>query len=89
MNRNCQHDNRNCFCIAVLVVGFSEPDYRQPEEPNAQMEVMIDKDPPALANPVTLRIIPLTVNEALARGIVTDLSLFPDDNAFSPVRAGE
>ena len=39
----------------------------------------------ALVNPVTVRITPLTVPEALASGIITT---FDDDDILSPNRAG-
>ena len=39
-----------------------------------------------LANPVTVRITPLTVPEALASGVITS---FDDDDSFSPNRAGK
>ena len=40
-----------------------------------------------LANPVIVRITPLTVPEALARGIITSFDV--DDDIFSPNRAGK
>ena len=50
------------------------------------MPVLVAKDPSQrLANPVKLRVTPLTVAEAVARGIVKD-SIVPNNN-FSPNRA--
>ena len=50
------------------------------------MPVLVAKDPSQrLANPVTLRVTPLTVDEAVRRGIVDD-SIVPN-NENSPNRA--
>ena len=50
------------------------------------MPVLVAKDPSQrLANPVTLRVTPLTVNEAVRRGIVED-TIVPN-NVISPNRA--
>ena len=79
----------NCYMflsgIAVLIVRFSEPLYRSREEPNAQIEVVIDKDQTVLANPVKLRIIPLTFDEALTRGIIDSTG---SESSISPANAG-
>ena len=51
------------------------------------MEVLITKESGVqLANPVYLRITPLTVGDALARGVFSE---FEDENIFSPNRAGK
>ena len=80
----------NCYMfligIAVLIVRFSEPLYRSREEPNAQIEVVIDKDQTVLANPVKLRIIPLTFEEALTRGIINSTG---SESSISPANAGK
>ena len=50
------------------------------------MPVLVAKDPSQrLANPVTLRVTPLTVDEAVRRGIVED-TIVPN-NFVSPNRA--
>ena len=73
------------FGIAVLIVRFSESLYLSREEPNAQIEVVIDKDQTVLANPVKLRIIPLTFDEGLTRGII---DFTGSESAISPANAG-
>ena len=51
------------------------------------LEITIAKNQDVtLANPVTVRITPLTVPEALDRGII---DTFAEDNPLSPNRAGE
>ena len=63
---------------------MAEDDYRESE--SGDLEITMAKNPDVtLANPVTVRITPLTVPEALACGITT----FDDDDFFSPNRAGK
>ena len=63
---------------------LAEDDYRESE--SGDLEITIEKNQDVtLANPVTVRITPLTVPEALARGIITS---FDDDDILSPNRAG-
>ena len=51
------------------------------------MEVLITKESGIqLANPVYFRITPLTVDDALARGVIKE---FEDENMFSPNRASK
>ena len=51
------------------------------------LEITIAKNQAVtLSNPVTVRITPLTVPEALVRGIITT---FDDDDSLSPNRAGK
>ena len=72
-------------CIAVFFQ-LSEADYREPEGPNAMMPVIISKASDVfLANPVTFMVIPLTVDQALAQGVIPN---FEPLNQFSPNRAG-
>ena len=57
----------------------------QNESGDLEITVLRNQDI-TLANPVTVRIAPLTVPEALARGII---NTFDDDDNLSPNRAGE
>ena len=51
------------------------------------MEIFIAKESGIwLANPVYFRVTPMTVDDALARGVI---SQFDDENPFSPNRAGK
>ena len=64
---------------------MANDDYRESE--SGDLEITIAKNQAVtLANPVTVRITPLTVTEALARGIITT---FDDDDSLSPNRAGK
>lgn len=78
-----------CHCLLSLVgVEFqlSEVDYRQMEAPNAFMPIRVEKVSDVfLANPVELAVIPLTIDEALYAGVITE---FEPLNDFSPNRAG-
>ena len=66
---------------------LSNSDYTQNEEPNATMEVLITKGSGIqLANPVYFRITPLTVEDALTRGVISE---FDPENPFSPNRASK
>ena len=67
---------------------MSVPGYRATEDEEIA-DVEISKNPGfTLANPVTFRITPLTVQQALDRGII-DSYPTPDDENVSPSRAGE
>ena len=51
---------------------LSEADYRQIEAPNAMMQIEILKSSAViLANSVTFMVNPLTVEEAVAQGVIT------------------
>ena len=64
---------------------LSEEDYTQNEEPNAVLDALITKGSGvALANPVYFRASLLTVDDAIARGVISE---FEDENPFSPNRA--
>ena len=66
---------------------LSEVDYTQNEEPNAQLEVLITKGSGvALANPVYFRVTPMTVDDAMARGVIGE---FENENPLSPNRASK
>ena len=64
---------------------MAEDDYRESESGDLEITIAKNQDV-TLANPVTVRITPLTVPEALNRGIITT---FDDDDRFSPNRAGK
>ena len=65
---------------------LSETDYREPEGLNAMMPVIISKASEVfIANPVTFMVIPLTVDQALAQGMIES---FEAEDPFSPNRAG-
>ena len=73
-------------------MGFSENDYRAEEGFDAVAPVRISKDASRrLANPVVLKITPLTVDDALAGGIINTFA--PEDDRTpleiirSPLRA--
>ena len=71
----------------VITFQLSEGDYTQNEQPNAVMEVLITKGSGIqLANPVYFRITPLTVEDALARGVISE---FEPENGYSPNRASK
>ena len=73
------------FLILEVFFQFTEDDYLINEN-QLIMPVLVAKDPSQrLANPVTLRVTPLTVNEAVQRGIIED-TLLPN-NSISPNRA--
>ena len=65
---------------------LSDDDFRENERPNAFMEVCIAKGVDRLANPVRLRVTPLTVMEAESRGILNFTR--PHGHNFSPSLAG-
>ena len=68
---------------------MSAPDFSATEDVEI-VDVRISKNHEefTLANPVTFRITPLTVQQALDRGII-DSYPTPDDENVSPSRAGE
>ena len=71
--------------IVVIMFELAHTDYREIE--SGDIEITIAKNVHVtLANPVTVRITPLTVPEALAREIITT---FDDDDILSPNRAGK
>lgn len=72
-----------------IEIGFSEDDYREAEGEGAAIPLFISRSESVLlANPVLVRVTPLTIDEALARGIIGDFPT-PTDERFSPSRAGE
>ena len=78
------------YLLIVVNLQLSEDDSSQPEEANAAMEIAISKNPDVfLANPIRFRITPLTVQQALDRGIIDTV---PDAIGLldprSPNRAG-
>ena len=75
----------------VITCQLSESDYTQNEEPNALMEVLITKESGIqLANPVYLRLTPLTVSDALARGVISsEFERDNPENEYSPNRASK
>ena len=71
----------------VITFELSEADFRAVEDEEIA-NVKISKNQEfTLANPVTFRITPLTVQQALVRGII-DSYPTPDDENVSPSRAG-
>ena len=73
---------------AVITFGLSEADFGATEDEEiANVKISKNQDV-RLANPVTFRITPLTVQQALDRGII-DSYPTPDDENVSPSRAGE
>ena len=66
---------------------LSEVDYTQNEEPNAELEVLITKGSGVtLANPVNFKVTPMTVDDAIARGVIGE---FENESLVSPNRAGK
>ena len=73
---------------------FSEDDYFASEGTNDAVPVRIIKDTNArLANPVTFRVTPLTVDDALAQGVIdnfeAEVGLSEDIIERSPLRASK
>ena len=64
---------------------MGEDSYRESESGDLEITIAKNQDV-TLANPVTVRITPLTVPEALASGVITT---FDDDDSLSPNRAGK
>ena len=76
-----------CVYCAGVTFELSEPGYRSREGDTGFMPIIISKDSEVfLANPIIFRVIPLTLDEAEAQGLIPDVIL--PDNEFSPVRAG-
>ena len=73
--------------MTEITFQLSEDDYTQNEEPNAKMEVLITKGSGVvLANPVYFKVTPMTVDYAIARGVIGE---FEEENPFSPNRASK
>ena len=71
----------------VITFQLSQEEYIKNEEPNAVMEVLIIKGSSIqLANPVYFRVTPLTVNDALARGVIGQ---YEEENRHSPNQASK
>ena len=76
------------YCVAVTFQ-LSEEDYRSREGGIGFMPVIISKDFEAfIANPIVFSVIPLTLDEAEAQGLIPDVIPTIPDNPFSPIRAG-
>ena len=74
------------FSYVDVTFQLSEADYREMEGPDAMMPVIIAKASDVfIATDVTFMIIPLTVQQALDRGVIDD---FPMEDIFNPNRAG-
>ena len=67
---------------------MSEADFRAIEDDQIANVKISKRKKFTLANPVTFRITPLPVQQALDRGII-DSYPTPDDENVSPSRAGE
>ena len=85
------------FRVSTIAIElrFSDDDYRAIEGRDDVAPVRILKDRAIrLANPVTFRIIPLTVDQAIAQGII-DMDFPPEEGLSpfnilrSPIRASE
>ena len=76
------------FMNAVITFELSEPEYRAVEGEEFAGVKISKKQRFVLANPVTFRITPLTVQQALDQGII-DSYPTPEDETVSPSRAGE
>lgn len=70
-----------------VVVSFrlTETDY-QSSERDLQINAVVSKSM-RIANPVTISLTPLTIDQAVAGGITLPVGTPPDDNRFSPNRA--
>ena len=72
----------------MVIFGLSENDYRA-YELELSIPVRISKtSSTTLANPVQMRITPMTVGRALERGIIT-LELVGEESRINPNRASE
>ena len=76
------------FMNAVITFELSEPEYRAVEDGEFANVTISKKQGFTLANPVTFRITPLTVQQALDQGII-DFYPTPENENVSPSRAGE
>ncbi len=78
-----------CSLPAFLVAVFelSEGDYRA-DEFELSMPVIVSKELSIiLANPITIRLTPMTVDQALQEDIITE-DMIGEYNEISPKRAG-
>ena len=76
------------YCVAVTFK-LSEDFYREWEGDTGFMPVIISKDSEVfIANPIVFRVIPLTIGEAEALGLIPDVIPMIPDSQFSPIRAG-
>lgn len=80
------------YAASVMAFQLSEDDYRRTETTNAMIPVGVVKVQMfSLANPVIFRVTPLTIDDAIARGIISETDprfQRPTDDVFSPSRAG-
>ena len=79
------------LCVYYVAVTFelSEEDYRSREGDTGFMPVIISKDSEVfIANLIIFRVIPLTIGEAEAQGLIPNVIPTIQDNPFSPVGAG-
>ena len=75
-------------CVAVTFE-LSDDNYRSREGDTGFMPVIISKDSEvSIAHPIVFRVIPLTIGEAEAQGLIPNVIPTISDNRFSPVRAG-
>ena len=76
-----------CTCLDISFQ-LSGETYRIVEAPSGAMQVVIEKMDRniLLANPITFMVQPLTVDQALAQGVIAEFELL---DPFSPNRAGE
>ena len=74
---------------AAIAFGLTEEDYSEREGDTGFMPVIIAKDSDVfIANPIVFRVIPLTVSQAEAQGLIPRLIPAIPDDQFSPNRAG-
>ena len=72
------------YCFTVLAIAFSQDDYRV-REGSGPIITTVTKNF-QIANPLTLTVTPLTVDQASEMGhVLTNVP--PDDNPYSPNRA--
>ena len=65
---------------------LSEDDYSATEGSDAEMQITVTKSFDVfIANPVTFMVLPLTIDDALDRGVI---NAFEPQNIVSPNRAG-
>ena len=76
-----------CLLLTVVSFSFSEADYVVTENPGASFSLQITKPRDIiLANPVRIKVSPMTVETALSRGVI---STFPEDSTNAPNRASD
>ena len=73
--------------ILGVAIGLLSQEFRQSEVPNDLMRISISKNV-TLANPVFLRVIPITADEAERQADVAVTFNCPPDDGSSPCRAG-